>query len=399
MKEQLLTNYFKTAFKIQQTLKQKNIINVNFRSGPFVEVVGPVQENYQIHFEDTSNSSSVYSANINNGMWTAYGVKYFAPWRITIKSESYSNTIDLNLKNQKVAIINESGSLGDTIAWMNSVKNFQEKHDCVVDYYTGLSEIFDKNYYNKINFYNYNQVDVNKYLYVYKLGCFKPYGANEFCGKDWRSIRLNNVADEILGLSYGSNPPELIKTEPKQKIKKTVCIAIQSTAQAKYWNNNGGWQQVVDYLNNLDYEVICIDKDKTFGCENYFNTIPNNCLDKTGTIDLKERIQDLTNCDFFIGLGSGLSWLAWACKKPVILISGFSSPDSEFYTPYRVHNDKVCNSCWNNPNHEFNSGDWLWCPEHKNDNKIFECTKQITFDMVKEKIDSCIRDLKNENFN
>ena len=35
----------------------------------------------------------------------------------------------------------------------------------------------------------------------------------------------------------------------------------------------------------------------------------------------------------------------------------------------------------------------------KNDNKIFECTKQITFDMVKEKIDSCIRNLKNENFN
>ena len=215
MKEQLLTNYFKTPFKIQETLKQKNIINVNFRNGPFVEIIGPVQENYQIHFEDLSNSSSVYSTNIKNGMWTAYGVKYFVPWRITIKSESYSNTIDLNLKNQKVAIINESGSLGDTIAWMNSIKSFQEKHDCILDYYSSLSEIFDKNHYSKINFYNYNQADASKYLFVYKLGCFKPYGANEFCGKDWRSIRLNNVADQILGLSYGSNPPELVKIEPK----------------------------------------------------------------------------------------------------------------------------------------------------------------------------------------
>ena len=92
-------------------------------------------------------------------------------------------------------------------------------------------------------------------------------------------------------------------------------------------------------------------------------------------------------------MGSGLSWLAWACKKPVVLISGFSNPSSEFYTPYRVHNNKVCNSCWNNTKFKFDSGDWLWCPEHKNDEKIFECTKSITFDMVKEKIDICISDL------
>jgi len=53
----------------------------------------------------------------------------------------------------------------------------------------------------------------------------------------------------------------------------------------------------------------------------------------------------------------------------------------------------VCNSCWNNTKHEFNAGDWLWCPEHRNDDKIFECTKSITFDMVKEKIDTCILNL------
>ena len=73
----------------------------------------------------------------------------------------------------------------------------------------------------------------------------------------------------------------------------------------------------------------------------------------------------------------------------VILISGFSSPDSEFYTPYRVHNDKVCNSCWNDPSLAFERENWLWCAK----NKDFECSREITFDMVKEKIDLCIQDL------
>lgn len=394
MKEQLLKNYFDTPFKVKPVLKQKNVINISFKNGPFVEILGPLKENYDIAFEDRNNFSTVHSATINNGMWTSCSIKYFVPWRIKIKSESYYNQIDLNLKNQRVCIVNESGSLGDTIAWMDSIKKFQEKHDCIIDYYTNLSYIFDKNHYKNINFFNYPEFNENKYLYIYKIGCFKPFGPNHYCSKDWRTLSLSDIANEILGLPYGNKPPELLETEKKVNAKKTVCIATQSTAQAKYWNNKDGWQSVVNYLNSLGYEVVCIDKERSFGSGQYFNNIPDNCTDKTGDINLVERIKELRNCDFFIGLGSGLSWLAWACKKPVILISGFSNPNSEFHTPYRVHNDKVCNSCWNNTKHEFNAGDWLWCPEHKNDERIFECTKSITFDMVKEKIDACISDFK-----
>ena len=75
------------------------------------------------------------------------------------------------------------------------------------------------------------------------------------------------------------------------------------------------------------------------------------------------------------------------------MISGFSDPKSEFYTPYRVHNKNVCNSCWNDPLATFERANWLWCPRNKN----FECSKEITFEMVKEKIDQCILDLNNKN--
>jgi autotransporter strand-loop-strand O-heptosyltransferase len=74
------------------------------------------------------------------------------------------------------------------------------------------------------------------------------------------------------------------------------------------------------------------------------------------------------------------------------MISGFSDPVSEFYTPYRVINKNVCNSCWNDPNLTFDKGNWAWCPRDKN----FECSREISFDMVKEKIDLCIKDLNSK---
>jgi autotransporter strand-loop-strand O-heptosyltransferase len=118
------------------------------------------------------------------------------------------------------------------------------------------------------------------------------------------------------------------------------------------------------------------------------NFMPNGVIDKTGDLPLQDRITDIYNCEFFIGLGSGLSWLAWSLGKEVILISGFSDPESEFYTPYRVINREVCNSCWNKE--EFDKGNWNWCPYHEGTEREFECSKEITFEMIKEKIDKLI---------
>jgi len=49
-----------------------------------------------------------------------------------------------------------------------------------------------------------------------------------------------------------------------------------------------------------------------------------------------------------------------------------------------VHNFDVCNGCFNK--YVFDRGDWNWCPKHKNTNRQFECTKNITPEMVADKI-------------
>ncbi len=284
---------------------------------------------------------------------------------------------------ETIHIINESGSLGDNIAWVPVVDHFQKIKNYRVKYYTPYKELFEKEYPN-IDFHNYNEKPEK---FNYSLGCF------DVAGFKWNELNLQELAFKILGLEYFEIKPRIsLPINLKNNFnKKYVCIGSLSTAQAKFWNNSDGWNRVVYYLKALNYEVISIDKNNNIGHGESVNYIPSHSIDKTGDISLFERINDLYFCEFFIGLGSGLSWLAWALNKPVIMISGFSDPKSEFYTPYRIHNKNVCNSCWNDPNIEFDRSNWMWCPRNKN----FECTKEIYFEMVKEKIDQCIKNIEN----
>jgi autotransporter strand-loop-strand O-heptosyltransferase len=163
--------------------------------------------------------------------------------------------------------------------------------------------------------------------------------------------------------------------EPKEKPynEKYICIATNSTAGCKLWNNPNGWTELVKYLKDLDYKIINISKD-------------GDKLD--GVINLKDdsmlnTMNVIHHSEFVIGLSSGLSWLSWALNKHVVMISNFTEPDHEFtINCTRITNPFVCNGCWNNPMFKFDKGDWNWCPEHKNTERHFECHKSITSEMV-----------------
>jgi autotransporter strand-loop-strand O-heptosyltransferase len=112
-------------------------------------------------------------------------------------------------------------------------------------------------------------------------------------------------------------------------------------------------------------------------------------IDKTGDHPLSDRANDIMNAEFFIGIGSGLSWLSWALNTKTILISGFSAPFSEFGDCERISPpDFACNSCYNKV--RLDAGDWEWCPEHKNTDLQYECTKSITPNKVIEAIDRIV---------
>jgi autotransporter strand-loop-strand O-heptosyltransferase len=304
-------------------------------------------------------------------------------------NENFSSftILDLNRNNKEEVnekkiyhVVNESPSLGDIIAWIPMVDKFQKQKNCKVNIYTPYMELFKSTYLN-LNFYYYNQQpkDVENIIRI---------GTYDFIkGKRWSEYNLQEVAAKILDVEYEPIKCKIATLDkPKNNFsKKYVCIATQSTAQFKYWNNLEGWTKTIDYLKSLGYDVVCIDRYPVFGVDGSMNCIPQNCINKTGDFSLMDRINDIIHCDFFIGLSSGLSWLAWSLGKPVILISGISLPHIDFPTPYRVTNtrDNLCHGCAAEPDFIFDKNNWLFCPKNKN----FECTREISFEMVKEKID------------
>ena len=298
---------------------------------------------------------------------------------------SIENSFGKIEKDSDINVVNESGALGDCLGWTPVVNQYALDINKKINFYTPHKHLFNESKYPLINFIDYsskNQIKQNEK--TIKIGCFDKKNISTPLQKlvaDILQVDEKNILNKkpFLNESY-------ISDRPFQK--KYVCIATQSTAQLKYWNNPEGWNQTVDYLKNLGYEVVCIDRYSHYGNGEKVNIIPENALHYPG-----KSMADIINClhhsEFMIGLSSGLSWLAWACKKPVIMVCGFLESEYHFETPYYVQNTEVCNNCWHNPKHIFDAGNWMWCPE----NKDFECSKMISFDQVKENIDKCISDI------
>jgi autotransporter strand-loop-strand O-heptosyltransferase len=297
-----------------------------------------------------------------------------------------------HLKNKSekktINITNESNSLGDFIAWTPIVARYAREKNIKVNYFTPYKNILQQTY-PELNFFDYTQKQMCNENIHFKIGCFD--------NMDWISKNLQEIACLILGLTYEEEPCKIKNFNQQKKFdcEKYVCIAVQTTGQFKYWNNAEGWTTIVDYLKNLGYKVICVDKYYSFGRTPYINKCPDNVDYFAGNDSFDEIINIIDNCEFFIGLSSGLSWLAWGLGKKVVRINNSVAQNFEFFTPYCVQNMNVCNSCFNNKKYKFEYSNWSWCPENKN----FECSREITFEMVKEKIDHCISDLKNENIN
>jgi autotransporter strand-loop-strand O-heptosyltransferase len=141
---------------------------------------------------------------------------------------------------------------------------------------------------------------------------------------------------------------------------------------------------------------MCVDKYEAYGNLVYMNTMPQNVINKTG-LPLNKVANIINNCDFFIGLDSGLSWLAWALNKKVIQILGMTGKSIAFKNQYGIVNENVCNTCFSDKNVGIFSdsspfNDFLMCPKYKNTPRIFECTKYITPEMVIQKIDEILNE-------
>lgn len=298
------------------------------------------------------------------------------------QEEVFSHQYDA--RDKDVLIVFPVGSLGDSLGWMPYAEKFRKKHQCKLTVALGkpLIELFEKSY-PEVKFVDAIEFSQQKnrppFYASYYIGLFFKDEDNHWQPQDFRQVGLHRTAGYILGVDPTEEPPKLTVEDDTRPIEEPyVVIATQASTQCKYWNNPFGWHHVITFLKSVGYRVICIDKEFAFGRDLVWNHIPNGAEDQTGPRSLTERARWLKHAEFFVGLSSGLAWLAWGAEIPVVIISGFTHPSTEFDTPYRVFSSHVCNSCWNDVRYQFDHQNFLYCPKHQNTPRQFECTKGIS---------------------
>ena len=367
-------------------------IRFDFNYGARVEV--PAGD-YRVRFLDREACLTLYDA-AASGVLVTSSKKYFVDFRIEVYEKGkLIFAHDLNLEGKKVLLKFPVGILGDILAWFPYAEIFRKKHKC--ELYCAMAEDMIeiiKPGYPEIKFIKAEERPEGLYASYY-MGIFFPCDDRVHQPVDWRLIGLHQNAAMILGVDPGEQRIRLLPKNKTRRIKEPyVCIAAQASSQAKYWNNGRGWLNVVKHLKELGYRVLCIDRENVYGMGSRYNIIPYGAEDFTGRRPLQERIDLLYHADFFVGLPSGLSWLAYGVGKPVVMISGMSLALTEFPNKYRVQNFHVCNGCWNDTRITFDHKDFEWCPRHKGTDRQFECSRYITPEAVNKVIDRLIADYK-----
>lgn len=377
-------------------------------SKPFVEVTGDFETSYNIRFE--SDGELLHSTIIQNNMWVDVNLCYPKDVDIWI-TEAFSGIekhykLELT-KDSKVLCYFNSNAMGDAIAWVNTIQKWVEEKGCQVDIFAteficslfknGKNEIKNvvserdvwggperKGRWEKYDFiFGVGQYEDNKWLVENKRRPENPHP---------REITLQEVPSSILGIETNFDRPEINPSWIKEPTidGDYVCIATHSTLQAKYWNKIGGWDYVVPYLNLKGYKVVSISLESGIYCG---NKTPKTDINKTGYIPISDRVNDLHHCKFFIGLPSGLSWLAWALNKPVLMVGNYSKPYSEFQdNVVRVYKEGPYTGIYNDTsidiqNKEFNYNPYIECKDLSDWNDIETIDTQDVFDGIDKLID------------
>lgn len=371
-------------------------IRFDFNQGCRVFLPNRLSGLWRIRLRDLNTGNILFESE-NKGALVSSAKRWFIRfslevWSIDADTPDDPRSVLLHIfdaRERDVLIQFPIGTLGDTLAWFPYAVRFAEQHPgCrVTCAMSGLIIPLLRDANPALRLVTHEELSQEGLIEIcyatYSLGLFFDDTACDHQPTDFRQVGLHRTAAYILGVDPAEQAPLLaIPDDTRPCTERYVCIAVQSSSQCKNWNNPQGWRAIIAFLQTNGYQVVCIDQKPVHGTGMVFNHIPHGARDETGDRPLAERARWLRHASAFIGLSSGLSWLAWAAGTPVVMISGFTHPSTEFTNPYRVINWHVCNSCWNDVRHRWDHKDFLWCPRHAGTPRQFECTRLITAEQV-----------------
>ncbi|MBR4641840.1 MAG: autotransporter strand-loop-strand O-heptosyltransferase [Selenomonadaceae bacterium] len=389
--QEFFYHYIKNLLKVPEGIYESRIwgetgfpgLRLDFNFGLRLDIP---EGNFRVKVSDFDTGQICFDKCISGGRLLSVE-QYFIRWQVEVfldEQKIFSHV--LNFEGQPVTItFSTCPLLGDLLAFLPYLREFKKNHRCklsiclndkfaelVAQLYPDIPQI------DKVNF--------QTYATYYPIMLQSPFPSVPV---DTRQIPMNRIGGMLWGIDY--LPPKAVfePTAPPVTDEPYVCISVQASMNRKAWLYPGGWDVVIDYLKNLGYRVFCIDLNSEQTNDDLTIRKPEGAEDFTGNHPLLERANMLYHAEFFIGLGSGLTWVADAVGCPVVMICGFSQDWSEFYTPYRVANRKVCNGCFNDPRVSFVLEK---CPFHKNTPRELECQKKISPRMVIDNIERLIVD-------
>ena len=354
-------------------------IRFDFNCGARVQL--PPGGTWHVRITDTETGTVFADGDYDGGAHIVTSKKYFVPYMLEVRNnatgETWRHIMDMRGKPVVMHIL--VSTIGDVFAWFPYVEKFAQLHGC--ETYVCFADQKFKPLFRK----QYPQLKLVPSSQAVKIAPYASYmlslwwHGNTNCQPyDHRFVGLAQSIGYILGVDPTPTPPRLDLSAPRKIAEPYVCVAAQSSTMSKNWQHPTGWRDLVYTLKRCGYRVLCIDRDREVTDGENVMRMPEGAEDFTGALPLQARIDLLKDADFFIGMASGLAWVAWACGIPVVMIGGFSHPLTEFFTPYRVINPHFCNSCWNDPHFDFDTHNWMWCPRHEGTARQHECMKQIT---------------------
>ena len=355
-----------------------NTAYISLNDGIRIDIAGYYNSMYRVEFWNEKDGQNVHSNFIKNGEYTAPFAKYYVAWRVKVYEDANSSDEALifnepmSLQGDAVLIVLDSTALGDTLAWVPYAEEFRKKHQCDVFVSTYWNPLF-QTVYPDLQFVSPG-ADRESFDAVYVVGVFDDnYWRNK---NHWRLIPLQQVSADILGVDYVEIRPKVKRTADARLVKeKYIAIAEFSTFDCKEWRYPDGWKKVIEAIREQGYQVVSVSSEQS----------KQDCIRLNGSA-IEGTVLNIQNAECFIGVSSGLSWLAWALEVPVVLISGATKTITEMQECYRVINEGVCHGCFADKELPIDRGNRRFCPRNKN----MECSTGITPEMVIEAVSDAL---------
>lgn len=306
---------------IHLNLQQVHGLQYSFESDEY--------DTLRIYFHNTLNGRVVHRV-INKGTVDKINIHYLVPWHIKMYDLKGNLVKELRVdyKDSNVGIIFGSTALGDTLAWVPQVDKWVKKNKPAKLYlHTSWNYIFDKTKYSDRIVWVDKKEELANYTYntYFCLGVSKHNQtpstayydhANPVC---WKLINMLRIATDPLGLEPIEIKPHLVRGSTDLG-SNYITLCTESSQSIKMIHSPKVWLEFIKWANFKGFHV------KELGIKP--SILPG--VEAHKGIDIIKTIDIMRSSNLHIGVSSGLSWLAWALDKPVIMIGNFTDPTYEF---------------------------------------------------------------------